>query len=72
MMKFMEIVKDTMKNLYHSGEFKDVDINKQRNFSEEYSKEESKINLAKEEFNKFDDIVFKGKIIFSSNLLKLN
>jgi len=61
MIKYMVIVKDTMKNLYHSGEYQDADKTKNRNFNNEYKKECSNINLSKEDFNKFDDIVFKGK-----------
>lgn len=58
MIKYMIIIKDTMKNLYLSGEFKEADKTTKRNFINEYSKESNKIKLTKEEEKKYDDIVF--------------
>lgn len=63
MIKYMTIIKDTMKNLYLSGEFKEGDNNKKRNFTEEYSKVSNKIQLTKEEEKKYDDIVFNSIMI---------
>lgn len=64
MIKYMIIIKDTMRNLYLSGEFKDADNTKKRNFIEEYAKESSLINLTKEHEKKYDDIVFNSRFLF--------
>ena len=63
MIKYMIIIKDTMKNLYLSGEFKEADNTKKRNFVVEYDKESNKINLSKEDEKKYDDIVFNSKAL---------
>ena len=62
MIKLMIIIKDTMKNLYLSGEFKDADNSKKKNFIEEYAKELDKIKLTKEDEKKYDNIVFESTI----------
>lgn len=63
MTKYMIIIKDTMKNLYLSGEFKEADNTKKRNFVGEYVKESNKINLSKVDEKKYDDIVFNSKAL---------
>ncbi len=63
MTQYMIIIKDTMKNLYLSGEFREADNSIKRNFIEEYAKESSKIYLTKEEDKKYDDIVFTSKFL---------
>jgi len=70
MIKFMILIKDTMKNLYLSGEFRDAIKPQNNDFTEEYLKRYKSININKIEENKFEEIVFKSnnnlKIIFRS------
>lgn len=63
MIKYMVIIKDTMKNLYLSGEFKEAEKDKKRNFIEEYGNEFKKINLTKDDEKRYDDIVFTSTVI---------
>lgn len=64
LIKFMIIIKQTLGNLYQSCEYKDAGINKDsshKDFKAEYEKDYKKINLTKDDFNRFDEIVFNSK-----------
>lgn len=62
MIGYMEVVRETMRRLYNSNEYKDADQKNTKNFQEEFKLIEKSVKLSSEDINKFDNIVFKGEI----------